>query len=458
MIKENNKSIHFIGIGGIGMSGIAEFLYFQGFKISGSDLNNSDRTNYLSSLDIDIRIGHNLKNIKNHDIVVYSSAVKMDNVEIIEAKKKNIPVIRRAEMLGQLLKLKSTSVAISGTHGKTTSCSMLSSILIEADLKPTVIIGGIVNNFGSNTLSGEGDIIVVEADEFDRSFLSLQPTISLINNLELEHTDCYKDLDDLKDAFTNFANGSHIDGIVGICIDDLNVRNIIKKLKRPYKTFGVTSEASIRAENIKYEGFNSSFDLYKDNELMTNIKLDVPGKHNIQNSLAAITIAMELNIDVNQIKNGLEKYCGVKRRLEVTHQLKNGSIIFDDYAHHPTEVEASLSAIKSSFKNRVITIFQPHLYTRTYNFYQDFSKALSISDITILVDIFPSREKPIKNVTSELIYNEMLKIDNNNIFLNNEISLLPSMVKDIYEDGDILITMGAGDIYKQNDRIYKVIS
>ncbi len=458
MIKENNKSIHFIGIGGIGMSGIAEFLHFQGFKISGSDLNNSERTNYLSNLGIDIIIGHNLKNIKNQDIVVYSSAVKIDNIEIIEAKKKNIPVIRRAEMLGQLLKLKSTSIAISGTHGKTTSCSMLSSILIEADLKPTLIIGGIVNNFGSNTLSGKGDIIVVEADEFDRSFLSLQPTISLINNLELEHTDCYKDLDDLKDAFTNFANASHIDGIVGICIDDLNVRDIIKKLKRPYKTFGVTSGASIRAENIQYEGFNSFFDLYKDNKLMANIKLGVPGKHNIQNSLAAITIAMELNIDIKQIKNGLEKYCGVKRRLEVTHQLKNGTIIFDDYAHHPTEVEASLSAIKSSFKNRVITIFQPHLYTRTYNFYQDFSKALSISDVTILVDIFPSREKPIKNVTSELIYNEMLKIDDNNIFLNNEISLLPSMVKDIYQEGDILITMGAGDIYKQNDRIRKVIS
>ena len=457
MIKENNKSIYFIGIGGIGMSGIAEFLHFQGFKISGSDLNNSDRTNYLSSLDIDIKIGHNSKNIKNYDIVVYSSAVKMDNIEIIESKKKNIPVIRRAEMLGELLKLKPISIAISGTHGKTTSCSMLSSILIEAELKPTVIIGGIVNNFGSNTLSGKGDIIVVEADEFDRSFLSLQPSISLINNLELEHTDCYDDLDDLKDAFINFANASHIDGITGICIDDPNVRDIIKKLKRSYKTYGISKEASIRAENIKYDGFNSYYDLYKDNHLISNIKLKVLGKHNIQNSLAAITLAMELNISVDQIKNGLEKYSGVKRRLEVTHKLKNGSILFDDYAHHPTEVAASLSAIKASFKNRIITVFQPHLYSRTHNFYKDFASALSISDISILVDIFPSREKPIQNVTSELIYNEMKKEDGKNIFLNNEISLLPNMIKDIYKDGDILITMGAGDIYKQNDKIYEAI-
>ena len=457
MIKENNKSIYFIGIGGIGMSGIAEFLHFQGFKISGSDLNNSDRTNYLSSLGIDIEIGHNSKNIKNYDIVVYSSAVKMDNIEIIESKKKNIPVIRRAEMLGELLKLKPISIAISGTHGKTTSCSMLSSILIEAELRPTVIIGGIVNNFGSNTLSGKGDIIVVEADEFDRSFLSLQPSISLINNLELEHTDCYDDLDDLKDAFINFANASHIDGITGICIDDPNVRDIIKKLKRPYKTYGISKEASIRAENIKYDGFNSYYDLYKDNHQISNIKLEVPGKHNIQNSLAAITLAIELNISVDQIKNGLEKYSGVKRRLEVTHKLKNGSILFDDYAHHPTEVAASLSAIKASFKNRIITVFQPHLYSRTYNFYKDFANALSISDISILVDIFPSREKPIQNVTSELIYNEMKKEDGKNIFLNNEISLLPNMIKDIYKDGDILITMGAGDIYKQNDKIYEAI-
>ena len=458
MIQEKHKKIYFIGIGGIGMSGIAEFLHFQGFEISGSDLNRSDRTDYLSSLGIRINIGHSVTNINNFDIVVYSSAVKMDNVEIIESKNQNIPVIRRAEMLGELLKLKEISIAISGTHGKTTSCSMLSSILVEADLKPTVIIGGIVNNFGSNALSGVGDIIVVEADEFDRSFLSLQPSMSIINNLDLEHTDCYKDLDDIKGAFINFANSSPINGITGICVDDMNVKDIISKLKRPYKTYGTTSDANIRADKIKFSGFNSSFELIKDNKFIENISLRVPGKHNIQNSLAAITIALELNISIDIIKIGLEKYNGVKRRLEIKHQLKNGTILIDDYAHHPTEVKASISAIKKSFKNRIITIFQPHLYSRTYNFYEDFAKALSLSDVSILLDIYPSREKPIKDVTSELIYNEMLKLGYENILLNKDISLIPKMIQDVYKDGDIVITMGAGDIYKQNNIIFEAIS
>ncbi len=458
MIKEQNKKIYFIGIGGIGMSGIAEFLHFQGFKVSGSDLIHSDRTDYLSSLGIEINIGHSRKNIKNQDIIVYSSAVKMDNIEILESKNKNIPIIKRAEMLGELLKLKKISIAISGTHGKTTSCSMLSSILIEADLKPTVIIGGIVNNFGSNTISGEGDIIVVEADEFDRSFLSLQPSMNIINNLDLEHTDCYKNLNEIKDAFINFANASHLDGITGICIDDINIKDIINKLKRSYKTYGLSSEASIRADKIKYSGFHSSFKLFKDNNFIEDINLFVPGKHNIQNSLAAITIALELDISIDKIKEGLENYKGVKRRLEVKHQLKNGTILIDDYAHHPTEVEASISAIKESFNNRIITVFQPHLFSRTLNFYKDFAKALSLSDVLVLLDIYPSREKPIDNVTSNLIYDEMKKKGYKNIFLNKDISLVSKVIKNTYKEGDIIITMGAGDIYKQNNIIFEAIS
>jgi len=457
MLKKT-KNIHFIGIGGIGMSGIAEFLYYQDFQISGSDLIESDRTKHLSNLGIEVSIGHSSKNIKDIDIVVYSSAVNMDNIEILTSKDKNIPVIRRAEMLAELLKLKETSIAISGTHGKTTSCSMLSSILIEANLNPTVIIGGIVNNLGSNTISGEGNIILVEADEFDRSFLSLQPSMSIINNLDLEHTDCYKNLDEVKDAFINFANSSHFYGLTGLCIDDINIQDIINKIKRPYRTFGITSKANIRADKIRFEGFYSKFKLFVENKFITDITLAVPGKHNIQNSLAAITIALELNVSIDTIKQGLEKYTGVKRRLEVKHQLKNGTILIDDYAHHPTEVEASISAIKKSFNNRIVTIFQPHLYSRTINFYQDFAKALSLSDFSILLDIYPSREKPIDNVTSQLIYDEMLKIGHTKTFLNKDISLIPKIIKDIHKEGDIIITMGAGDIYKQNNIIFEAIS
>ena len=452
------KTIHFIGIGGIGMSGIAELLHSLKFIVTGSDLNSSDRTKYLSNLGIDIKIGHSNRNINNPDLVVYSSAIKLDNIEILESQKKSIPVIRRAEMLGELLKLKKTSIAISGTHGKTTTCSMLSSILFESKLNPTLVIGGIVNNFGSNAISGKGDIIVVEADEFDRSFLSLKPTMGIINNLDLEHTDCYKDIDDLKNTFLTFANALPFYGIIGLCLDDNNVRNIINKIKRPYKTFGLTKEADIHAEDIQYSGFNSNFKLFNDNKFLIDISLPSPGKHNIQNSLAAITIALELGINIKVIRKGLKKYNGVKRRLEVTHSLDNGTIFIDDYAHHPSEVEASISAIKKSFTNRVVTIFQPHLYSRTLNFYNDFAKALSLSDVLILLDIYPAREKPINNVSSKLIYNEMVKNNYKDIFLNNDISILPEMINKIHKNGDIIITMGAGDVYKQNNIIFEAIS
>jgi UDP-N-acetylmuramate--alanine ligase len=452
------KKIHFIGIGGIGMSGIAELLHSLQFIITGSDLNVSDRTNYLSNLGINIKIGHSNKNINNPDLVVYSSAVKLDNIEIVESQNKSIPIIRRAEMLGELLKLKKTSIAISGTHGKTTTCSMLSSILFEAKLNPTLVIGGIVNNFGSNAISGEGDVIVVEADEFDRSFLSLKPTMGIINNLDLEHTDCYKDIEDLKNTFITFANALPFYGIIGLCLDDDNVKNIINKIKRPYKTFGLTQEADIHVEDIQYSGFNSNFKLFNNNKFLIDINLPSPGKHNIQNSLAAITMALELGIDIKIIKKGLNKYNGVKRRLEVTHSLDNGTIFIDDYAHHPSEVKASISAIKKSFSNRVVTIFQPHLYSRTLNFYNDFAKALSLSDVLILLDIYPAREKPINNVSSKLIYNEMIKNNYKDIFLNNDISILPEMINKIHKNGDIIITMGAGDVYKQNNIIFEAIS
>ena len=452
------KKIHFIGIGGIGMSGIAELLHSLQFIITGSDLNVSDRTNHLSNLGINIKIGHSNKNINNPDLVVYSSAVKLDNIEIVESQNKSIPIIRRAEMLGELLKLKKTSIAISGTHGKTTTCSMLSSILFEAKLNPTLVIGGIVNNFGSNAISGEGDIIVVEADEFDRSFLSLKPTMGIINNLDLEHTDCYKDIEDLKNTFITFANALPFYGIIGLCLDDDNVKNIINKIKRPYKTFGLTQEADIHVEDIQYSGFNSNFKLFNNNQFLIDINLPSLGKHSIQNSLAAITMALELGIDIKIIKKGLNKYNGVKRRLEVTHSLDNGTIFIDDYAHHPSEVKASISAIKKSFSNRVVTIFQPHLYSRTLNFYNDFAKALSLSDVLILLDIYPAREKPINNVSSKLIYNEMIKNNYKDIFLNNDISILPAMINKIHKNGDIIITMGAGDVYKQNNIIFETIS
>ena len=290
------KHLHFIGIGGIGMSGMAELLFRLGYYISGSDRKSSDRTLHLSKIGINISIKHNKKNISNCDVVVFSSAIKKNNVEIIEAKKRKIPIIRRAELLGELLKVKKTSIAISGTHGKTTTSSMLGLMLLEAQLKPTLVIGGIVNKFNTNAISGKGDIILVEADEFDRTFLSLKPTISIINNLDLEHLDCYKNLNDLQSAFIQFANSVPFYGLISLCIDSKNVRDIIKHIKRPVVTFGTSKKASIRASDIKYNKLTSNFKLYHNNRLLDTIQINIPGRHNVLNALAAISIALELNI------------------------------------------------------------------------------------------------------------------------------------------------------------------
>jgi UDP-N-acetylmuramate--alanine ligase len=282
--------------------------------------------------------------------------------------------------------------------------------------------------------------------------------MNVINNIDLDHIDCYENIDEVKDAFLSFANSLPFYGTAFICIDDQNIIDIKNKIKRPYKTFGLNKNAQIKASKINYSGFKSKFSLYIEDSFQEEIILSVPGKHNIQNSLAAISVALDLNIETNIIKKGLKKYNGVKRRLEVKHSFDNGTLLIDDYAHHPSEVKASLLAIKKASNNRIITIFQPHLFSRTLNFYHEFSDALSLSDILILMDIYPSREKPINNVSSILIYDDMIRKGYKNIFLNSDSCLIPNMVNKVYNEGDIIITMGAGDIYKQNDIIFEVLN
>ena len=452
------KHIHFIGIGGIGMSGMAELLFRLGYHISGSDKESSDRTSHLSSIGIDIFIKHNKKNILGADVVVYSSAIKNDNDEIINAQKKNIPVIRRAELLGELLKVKKTSIAIAGTHGKTTTSSMLGLILLEAKLEPTLVIGGIVNKFNTNTISGSGDIIVVEADEFDRTFLSLKPTISVINNLDLEHLDCYKNLNDLQSAFIQFANSVPFYGLISLCIDFKNVRSILKKIKRPFITFGTQKEAFVRAEKIKYSKLSSSFRLYQNNNFLGNIVLNMPGKHNVLNALASISIALELNINIKTIKKALKSYSGVRRRFELKYKTSNNVSIIDDYAHHPSEVEATINAAKIGWGNKVLSIFQPHLFSRTRDFYKEFAKSFMKSDIVIITDIYPAREKPIKGVSSQLIVSELLRLGHNNVHYIADPLSLPLFIKKLALQDDIILIMGAGNIWRICDNIYREIN
>ena len=454
----NTKRIHFVGIGGIGMSGMAELLHCLGFEISGSDQEKSDRTNHLQSLGIDIFIGHNSNNIINCDVLVYSSAVDVKNEELIHAKNIGIPVIRRAEMLGELMKVKKISIGVSGTHGKTTSSSLLGNILEISKMEPTLVIGGIVNKFNTNAISGSGDVIVVEADEFDKTFLQLSPTYSIINNLDLEHLDCYKNIEDLQSSFIKFANSVPFYGKVAICIDDKNTKKIISKIKRPIVTFGLSGNAYYKAKNIKYMKNQTTFDLHVDKKFQTKIILNIPGKHNIQNALGAIAISHELNLSILNIKRGLEEYTGVRRRFQIVNKFDFGTILVDDYAHHPTEVEATLDCARKGWNNRIVAVFQPHLYSRTRDFHKQFAKAFLKSDITILTDIYAGREDAIEGVHANLIIKQMKKLKYENVFYVSNKNNISKLLKNIHKNGDLIIVMGAGDIWRQIKNISEELS
>ena len=455
------KHIHFVGIGGIGMSGMAELLYNHKFSISGSDINMSDRTRHLESVGIKIYKGHDKDNINKSDLIVYSSAVEITNPEIKEGKARSIPIVKRAELLGEIIKIKQTSLAISGTHGKTTTTSMVGNILHEAKLDPTIIAGGIVNKYDSNNISGSGEVIVVEADEFDKSFLSLVPTYVALNNMELEHLDIYKDLDDLKGAFTEFANSTPFYGSVCIGIDSEELLDIIPNINRTCKTFGINNKADLMANNILFSKTNTTFDVIENKKNICSIKLIVPGLHNVYNALCAISICMEIDIPIKYIIKGLNEFCGVKRRFQIKHENVNNKniMIIDDYAHHHTELSATIQAAKSGWPNRKITtIFQPHLFSRTQSFYKDFAKSLIDSDVNIIAPIYPAREKPIQNISSRLIVEELKNAGHKKTYDCKEKNEIPDLVKQSINNNDIIIFMGAGDIYKSIEPTYNKLN
>tara|TARA_Y100000996_G_C22558709_1_gene656510 strand:- start:6474 stop:7880 length:1407 start_codon:yes stop_codon:yes gene_type:complete len=443
------KKIHFVGVGGIGMSGMAELLFNLGYKISGSDLEQSDITNNLEEIGIKVFIGHNKNNIEDIDLLVYSSAVNLDNVEIVKAKNNNIPYIKRAEMLGELLKVKSNSVAVAGTHGKTTTTSMLGVILNTAKIDPTIVVGGIVQDFKTNSVLGKGDTIIVEADEYDKTLLSLKPNRSIVTNIDLEHVDCYPNIDNLRQTFLSFLNSIPFFGMNVICYDDQNIKMIIKDIKRPYIKYGHSNECDVRYANPRYDNLKTSYDLFINNNKVSRINLKVPGKHNILNSLAAICIALDMEIPIDIIKKGLFKYEGVKRRFEIKEKISNSNsklYVVDDYAHHPSEIKATIETAKSNFNlDKLIIVFQPHLYSRTKTFYKEFADSLSSADVVILTDIYPSREKKIDNVNSNMIFERLdNKIDS---YLLSKTKIAKTIQKIISDSQDtMVIVMGAGDI------------
>ncbi|HWP82454.1 MAG TPA: UDP-N-acetylmuramate--L-alanine ligase [Bacteroidota bacterium] len=446
------KKIHFVGIGGIGMSGIAEILLDQGFKVSGSDRTLSEVTDRLQRLGATIFEGHKSENVApDVDALVYSSAVSMENPEVIEATRRKIPIIRRAEMLAEVMRLK-YGIGIAGTHGKTTTTSMVSLVLMEGGLDPTVIVGGKLSGLGgTNARLGHGDFIVVEADEFDRSFLSITPTIAVLTTLETDHLDCYRDLEDIKGAFIQFANKVPFYGFVVLCLDEPALLDIMPLLsKKKIITYGLNPQADVQAVDIHHKDNTSTFMVIRGDKDLGAVTLQVPGRHNIQNALAAIAVGLELGVPFERIKRGIEKFTGVYRRWEKKGEV-DGIVLYDDYAHHPTECRATLAGAKAGWRKRVVCVFQPHLYTRTRDFYDEFGKSFLLSDVLVVTDVYPAREEPIQGVTGELIVNAAKRFGHKEVHYVPDKKHVPAFLKKIVKSGDIVITMGAGDIWKYGE-------
>jgi len=440
------KKIHFVGIGGIGMSGIAELLYNMGFEVTGSDIKESENTKRLKKLGIKISIPHNKNNVKNADVVVFTSALSKDNVELMQANKKNIPISRRAEMLAELMRLK-FSIAVAGTHGKSTTTSLIASILREKKLDPTIIVGGILRSTGNNSRLGESEYLVAEADESDRSFLKLFPTVSVITNIDLEHLDVYKDIDDIKDTFKKFANSVPFYGVVHLSMDDTVSLSIMTEIERKVITFGISPNADVKGMNIRREGFSHCFDLVSNGIQIDNIHINLPGRHNVINAIAACSVALELGIDADSIKKGINKCTGIARRFE-KRGFEKGILVVDDYAHHPREIESTLSGARAGWDGRIVAIFQPHLFSRTILLKKEFGKAFFQADKVIVTDIYPAREEPIPGVTGEIIKEQCENFGHKDVEYIENKEDIPAFLLPQLSKGDMVILLGAGNIYQ----------
>ena len=443
------KRIHFIGIGGSGMSGIASILSDLGYIVSGSDLNSSKNTELLIEKGIKISIGHNKDNILSKDVVVISSAIKQDNIEVIYAKNLNIPIIKRAEMLAELMRF-SYGIAVAGTHGKTSTTSIVSHILNEANYDPTYIIGGKIINAGNSKL-GSSDYLIAEADESDASFLHLQPLMSVITNIDKDHLENHQNsFNILKKNFLKFINNLPFYGLCLLNLNDINTKSIISKISRPVKTYGIDIIADYKAKSIDLNSVPSKY-LYLENDKEYEIKLNMPGRYNAMNSLAAISIARELDIPIKTIQKAIESFPGISRRFEIVGEYEVNNKKFkwiDDYGHHPTEMKEVLETINNVWhKKRITMVFQPHRYSRTAEHFSQFVDILKNVNNLILMDIYAANEVVIDNISSEVLLDEIKKY-NENVKLINDHKKLEKYINQKISDNDILLTMGAGDISK----------
>lgn len=453
------KRIHFIGIGGIGMSGIAEVLCNLGFIVSGSDAKKSKNTERLETL-FNIRIdeGHSADNVRDAQVVVYSSAVKEDNPEVVAAKEKGIPVIPRAEMLAELMVLKPYAVAVSGTHGKTSTTSMVATILGHAGVDPTTVVGGVVETLGSNARLGSSEWFVTEADESDRSFLMLYPTIAVVTNIDKEHMESYKGMDDVVQCFTDFVNKVPFFGAAIICLDDPNVQLLIPNIKRRRVTYGMTAQADVSGHDIRYnEGFGSTFTVWKGDAVLGEINLPVPGKHNVYNALAATAVALEMDVPFEKIAEAFATFKNANRRFQFKGEA-NGITVVDDYGHHPTEVVATLSAAKnSSGGKRTVVVFQPHRYSRTQELMDEFVVSFNNADVLFILDIYPASEAPIPGITAEVLTENIKKYGHKNVSYIGDIETATEKVCAALQPGDLVITLGAGTVTRLSDEILEEV-
>ena len=451
--KGKIQHVHFVGIGGIGMSGIAEVLLNLGYQISGSDLKESEVTRRLVSLGCIVSYGHRKENVKEADVVVVSSAVRSGNPEVEVAEQRLIPVIPSAEMLAELMRMK-IGVAIAGTHGKTTTTSLIATVLAAGGLDPTVVIGGRLNSLGSNARLGQGDFLVAEADESDGSFLKLMPTIAVVTNIDADHLDHYAGIEEIKEAFHQFLNKIPFFGLAVLCLDHPNIQSLIPKLKKRFTTYGLTTQADFQAREIVFEGLSTTFDVLHHHREVGRLRIQMPGLHNVYNALATVATAFELEIPFQVVQDTLRDFGGIQRRFHIKGE-KKGILVVDDYGHHPVEIMATLKAARTGWERRIIAVFQPHRYTRTQALFQEFLTAFYDADVLILTDIYPAGEDPIPGVEARALFEGIREHGHKDVtFLGNKKEIVDHLLR-IVRSGDLVVTLGAGDIWQIADELVR---
>lgn len=451
------KKIHFVGIGGIGMSGIAELLLNLGYQVSGSDLYKSEITRKLEALGGVIHVGHEGRWVDGVDVVVTSSAINPENPEVTAAKEAHVPVIQRAEMLAELMRLAKFGIAIAGSHGKTSTTSLVSTILAEARLDPTVVVGGKVDSLGGNAKLGCGDFLVAEADESDGSFLKLSPVIEVVTNIDLEHLDYYRDLDHIKDVFFRFIEILPFYGVAILCFDDENIARLLPKIQRRVLTYGLSEQADLYATRIESRGLTTEFVVRFRGEELGAIRINQPGRHTVYNALAAVAVALELDIEFSVIAGALTKFDGVQRRLQIKGE-QAGIVVVDDYGHHPTEIRATLDAVRDGWPDRrLVVAFQPHRFTRTKALFDEFQTAFHRADVLVMTDIYAASEQSIEGVSSKHLLAAIKEHGQRNVHYVPTVEELPEKLRGLLREGDLLLTLGAGNIVRAGEQLLEIL-